>query len=329
MEYFNFIEEKLSTLATRVSIRSCLNLVDLNIHSENFFASLFSLLFDLELSNVNTVKHNVESVDLIDVKNKIVVQVSATATKQKIEKTLSKPILKNYAGFSLRFIFIGNKDCATLMKSKYKNPYEISFEPQNNIFYLKNILSIIQNSNIEKIKKIYLLVKEEIAFTPDIVKYDTDLAKVINSFSKVNFQNGELPNKLDFEIEEKIKFNLLNTKRDFIKDYSIYIGKLQEKYTEFDRAGRNTSIAVLNSLRTVYRELKNKNMESSELFDEIIEQAKRKVKESSNIEDVTEEMLELCIQIIIVDAFMKCKIFENPRNYEVEKLGDDIHVTTR
>lgn len=329
MKYFNFIEERLSTLATRASIRSSLNLIDLNIHSENFFASLLNLLFDLELNNVNTDKHNIESIDLIDIKNKIVVQVSTTATKQKIEKTLSKPILKDYTDFSLWFIFIGNKDCGTLMKGKYKNPYEISFKPQENIFYLKKMLSIIQNLSIEKIKEIYDLVKKEIGFTPDIVKYDTDLAKVINALSKDNFQNEEFPNKLDFEIEEKIKFNLLDTKREFIKDYSIYIGKLQEKYTEFDRAGKNTSFAVLNSLRTVYRELKNKKIEPSGLFDEIIEQAKRKARESSNIKDVSEEMLELCIQIIVVDAFMKCKIFENPRNYEFGNSGDSIYVATR
>lgn len=328
-EYFNFIEERLSTLATRASVRSSLNLIDLNIHSENFFASLLNLLFDLELSNVNTDKHNIESIDLIDTNNKIVVQVSATATKQKIEKTLSKLILKDYADFSLWFMFIGNKDCNTLLKGEYKNPYTINFKPQENILYLKKILSIILGLSIEKIKEIYDLVRKEIGFTPDIVKYDTDLAKVINALSKDNFKNEEFPNKLDFEIEEKIRFNLLDTKRDFIREYSIYLGKLQEKYTEFDRAGKNTSVAVLNSLRTLYRELKNEKTESSKLFDEIIKQAKIKAKKSTNIEDVSEEMLELCIQIIVVDAFMKCKIFENPRKYGFENSGDNIYVATR
>ena len=329
MKYFNFIEEKLSTLATRVSIRSSLNLLDLNIHNENFFASLFNLIFDLELKNANVKKHNVESIDLIDTKNKIVIQISSTATKKKVEKTLSKPVLQNYTTFKLWFIFIGNTDCDGLLKNKYKNPHGINFEPRENIFYLKKILSIIQNSPIEKTKEIYDLVKKEIGFTPDIVKYDTDLAKVINAFSKDNFQDEKFPNKLDFEIEKKIKFNLLDTKKNFIRDYSIYLGKLQEKYTEFDRAGKNTSVAVLNSLRTVYHELKNKKSEPSKLFDEIIEQVKIKARESSNLEDVSEEMLELCIQIIVVDAFMKCKIFENPKSSEFGNLGDDVYVATR
>ena len=39
-EYFNYIEEKLNILSYRIKNRGKINLLDLNIHSETFFADL-------------------------------------------------------------------------------------------------------------------------------------------------------------------------------------------------------------------------------------------------------------------------------------------------
>ncbi|WP_158247792.1 SMEK domain-containing protein, partial [Pseudomonas sp. FW215-T2] len=35
--YCNYVEEQLSQLAYRIEVRSKLNILDLNIHSENFY----------------------------------------------------------------------------------------------------------------------------------------------------------------------------------------------------------------------------------------------------------------------------------------------------
>ena len=86
--YFNYIEEKLNTLAYRIEVRSKLNLLELNIHSENFFADLCNIIFDLDLENLNFSYQNIDGIDLIDHKNKVVVQVSSTCTKAKIESSL-------------------------------------------------------------------------------------------------------------------------------------------------------------------------------------------------------------------------------------------------
>ncbi|MEI8209617.1 MAG: SMEK domain-containing protein, partial [Methylococcales bacterium] len=82
-DYFNFIERELSILATRISVRGGLNILDLNIHSENFYLNFFNLLFDWHLTNINSAEQNAAAVDLVDKVNNIIIQVSATATKQK------------------------------------------------------------------------------------------------------------------------------------------------------------------------------------------------------------------------------------------------------
>ncbi|MCI8993420.1 MAG: SMEK domain-containing protein [Eubacterium sp.] len=69
-EYFNYIEEKISILSYRIKNRGRINLLDLNIHSETFFAELMSYLLDYNFKNINQIKQNTEGIDLIDEKNK-------------------------------------------------------------------------------------------------------------------------------------------------------------------------------------------------------------------------------------------------------------------
>jgi hypothetical protein len=76
--YFNYIEEKITILASRIENRGKINLLDLNIYSETFFADLLNILFYYQLVNLNIIKQNVEGIDLVDKKNKVIAQVSAT-----------------------------------------------------------------------------------------------------------------------------------------------------------------------------------------------------------------------------------------------------------
>ena len=84
-KYFDSIEFNLSLLATRIEKRGGLNILDLHVHSESFYLHFFNVLFGWELKNLNFVQKNVAGIDLFDPTNNILVQVSATATKQKIE----------------------------------------------------------------------------------------------------------------------------------------------------------------------------------------------------------------------------------------------------
>src|SRR6056297_3485834 len=104
--YFDYIEEKLSVLSTRIERRGKINLLELNIHSELFFADLCNIIFGLKLVNINVLQQNTEGIDLIDEINKILVQVSSTCNKTKIESSLSKEIYEEYEGYSYKFLSI-------------------------------------------------------------------------------------------------------------------------------------------------------------------------------------------------------------------------------
>lgn len=91
-EYYNYIDEKLHTLAYRITTNGKLNMLHLHMHSENFYLHLFNLLYEYNLKNLNKTLQNVEAIDLIDDEKKIVIQVSSTNTKQKIESSLKEKI---------------------------------------------------------------------------------------------------------------------------------------------------------------------------------------------------------------------------------------------
>ncbi len=90
--------------------------------------------------------------------------------------------------------------------------------------------------------------------------------------------------------------------------------KVDEKYSEFDTLGVNKSTSVLRSIRKEYRDLKNSGTPDF-IFQSVIEKIKEKVLESPNFERIPIDELELCVDILVVDAFIRCKIFENPQNY--------------
>lgn len=317
-KYYDYISNKLNTLSLEIINNGKLNILHLNMHSESFYQYLFNLLYSYELRNLNESLQNVEAIDLIDDKEKVVIQVSATSSKQKIESSLEKDLLKKYSNYRFKFISIAkdSKDLIELLEKKdYKNPHSIAFNPRNDIYDITSILNIILLADIDKQKEIYQFIKKELSDEVDIVKLDSNLATVINILAKEEWDNA---NKYDttnsFEIERKITFNELISAKDIIKEYEIYYGRVDKKYFELDSLGYNKSNSVLATIKREYLKLKGKQ-NSDDIFFSIIEKIQEKILNSANYVQIPIDELELCIDILVVDAFIRCKIFENPNGY--------------
>ena len=312
--YYIFIAKQLHTLSGIIETGGKLNLLDLHVHSENFYRDFFNLLYAYKLENMNSKLQNVEAIDLIDHKNKILIQVSATSIKQKIESALSKNIIKNYNGYTFKFISI-SKDSSDLRKKNYTNPHSINFTPTQDIYDIVTILKDIQSKNIDEFKAIYDFIKKELGGEVDFVKFNSNLATIINILSKEQWDEAnQITAENSFEIDRKIKFNDLKNAKDTIKEYCVYYPRIYEKYAEFDTMGVNKSNTVLASIKRDYSKFKNKD-DADSIFASVIDSIKNKVLNSSNYEEIPIDELELCVDILVVDAFIRCKIFENPGGY--------------
>ena len=316
IKYFDYIRRKLVALAAEIDISGKLNVLDLHAHSENFYLNFFKELFGWDLENANKVKSNVEAIDLIaNTPEKIVIQVSSTCSKEKIESALNKQLIKDHNNYCFKFISI-SKDASELRKKDYKNPHGITFSPLNDIYDIASILKYISASDIDCQKKIYEFIKKELGDEVDINKLDSNLATVINILSKEKLEKIEQTPTVDsFEIERKITFNNLDSAKYIIDDYSIHHNRLDKIYSEFDTSGENKSNSVLSNIRTEYiKNIKVKN--DDDLFFTIINNIQDKIIKSPNLEKIPTEEIELCVNILVVDAFIRCKIFKNPNNYK-------------
>ena len=314
--YFDYIEEKLNILAVRIKERSKLNLLELNIHSENFFASLCNIIFDLDLQNLNSSHQNIDGIDLIDYKNKVVVQVSSTCTAKKIESSLSKEVYTDYKAYSYKFMSISKNASASLKNRTFHNPYNMKFYPKQDIWDVALLLRKILNETVDKQRKIYEFIKNELGENVDCAKIESNLAKVINILAAEKLDiNAASPEINSFAIEDKISFNDLEAVIPIIDDYKIYYHRLDEIYSTFDKEGKNKSFSVLQEIRRQYIELRGLGNTPIDIFYEIINCVMKVIMKSSNYINMPIEELQTCTDILIVDAFIRCKIFENPEGY--------------
>ena len=55
--------------------------------------------------------------------------------------------------------------------------------------------------------------------------------------------------------------------------------------------------------------------ESNALFDKIVDEARELALNSKSAEDIPVDRVNVCINVIVVDAFIRCRIFEDPEGY--------------
>lgn len=313
--YFNYIEEKINVNAVRIESRGKLNILDLNQHSENFYNNFLNILYGWKLINLNEIKQNVEAIDLVDIDNKIIVQVSATATKQKLDNSFSKEIYKNYKGFTFKFVSIA-KDFEIKNYEIPNNIYDIKFNVDEDIIDKNRILKKVLNMEILKQKELYNFIKDELGNEIDTLKMDSNLATIINILASENLTEFETKYEInDFEINKKIEYNNLMDIIDIINDYKIYHGKINEKYAIFDKSGVNKSLTILQTIRNKYFEACKEFNNECEIFLAVMNKVTAIILNSKNYVEISYEELEFCVGIIIVDAFIRCKIFKNPEGY--------------
>ena len=317
--YYNYISEKIEILSYRINAGGKLNLLDLNIHAEVFFRDLLNMLYEYNLEASNVGKANAEAIDLIDKRNKKVVQVSSTATKQKINNTLNKDKIKELSaqGYNLKFIFIAN-DARNLCGKSYDNKYKIAFDSNSDIYDKVSILESINQLSIDKITNIYDLIRKEFGEQPNTLKLSSNLAAIVNFLSKENLDEVSNPVQLnEYGIEEKIAFNDLNNiKESTFDEYKIYYGILDRIYNEFILEGTNKTVSVFRKIVSLYeKEIIVSGSTNTERFLNIIGKVEEHVLRSNLVSEIPEEEIEMCIRIIVVDAFVRCKIFKNPRGY--------------
>lgn len=311
--YFDLCTRKLAVLAHEVELRSSVNILDLNIHCEDFFARFLNMLFGYSLSNMNAVQQNAASVDLIDRTNQIILQVSSTATQDKVQTALSHARLQPYFGYKFRFLSI-SKDAADLKKKSFQNPHALIFTASNDIIDLKAIGAQLLHETPSRLQQIYSFLRDELSQGDAEPPSETNIATLIKILGNEDLSpEAQTGAPVPFGVDDKIQFNNLDVAAELVETYAIYQPRIDKMYASFDIAGKNRSTSVLGMFQATYLKLKKAGKKDDDLFFEIIETVIEMAKSSSNHSPISTEELELCIRVLAVDAFVRCRIFKNPK----------------
>ena len=120
--------------------------------------------------------------------------------------------------------------------------------------------------------------------------------------------------------KEKILYNNVIRYKPIIEEYVAYQGWLNEIYKEIEILGSTKKDFVLKNIKSIYLKEKGNYNNIDEIranADNIIEKVKNElwniIENSSNTNvDMPIEAIQISLLIILVDAFMRCDILEEP-----------------
>lgn len=151
------------------------------------------------------------------------------------------------------------------------------------------------------------------------------LSTAINNIAKIDLgdeysEYKNIDSTKSFTIEVKMDYNNLREHRHIINSYKVYQGKIESIYNELESLGEGfRKEKLLFIIKNIYLIEKGKITKGSDdiqiirknsdiIFDNVLNTVREKI----NIDETKEDDIEVALPIIMVDAFMRCKILEEP-----------------
>lgn len=152
----------------------------------------------------------------------------------------------------------------------------------------------------------------------------TLLSLLIDKIASVDFPE-DLASKegslAAFDIEEKMGYNAVQRNRELIDEYKVFYTRLNALYSELEQQGSFKKERLLRNIKTLYLKILGNYAVNGISRQDIV-----KTHADDIIEDIQDALLDMLsdggsdyqedisfgISIVMVDAFMRCKILEEP-----------------
>jgi hypothetical protein len=148
------------------------------------------------------------------------------------------------------------------------------------------------------------------------------LKNSINAIASLDFGDLNEIEVLDlFDPKEKISFNDIKRNVSLIHEYKNYYHRINKLYDELEFEGSIKKEKLLRNIKLLYNEIKGKYVlnhsdiqtiirdNSDNILDDIYHALLIKMQDSF----FWEEDIVFGVRLIMVDAFLRCKILEEPR----------------
>lgn len=311
--YLKNIVNYLAILVRQVELRNSINLYDINILAEDFYAGLLKYVYGFELKNLNIVDKNASAIDLGDTKNKIAIQVTSDNSSTKIKETIKKFIEnKLYEEYDTLYILI------LTSKKKYQVEFDtkglFTFSKKENILDYTDLMQIIKTKDIFELKLIddflqrELLIKVSQTNKKKANEIET-IAKLIEFLTshKNRILEKEEPTIIDpnHKINTRFKNYSEFLKTLYVDLFPIYEGPRKEafKILGLDEINSKVMRLYLKDISDNFLEKSNGNpkeaLESLTLFFE------------QEISDSGLHFDKMSIKYFLISETLQCNVFPN------------------
>ncbi len=152
-------------------------------------------------------------------------------------------------------------------------------------------------------------------------KHPLALNKVINAIGSRMDDVLDLPDTENApSTETKILFNNVKRYESVIREFAPYQAKLNKIYEIIEKEGSTKKEMVLHNIKRIYLNAKSQYKDIEEIrssadiiLDNVIETIWDNVDNAPNkLNELDQETIEFSLMIVVVDAFMRCNILEEP-----------------
>ncbi|MDR0394904.1 MAG: hypothetical protein LBH77_07070 [Tannerella sp.] len=191
-------------------------------------------------------------------------------------------------------IMIDNKENESLYPASLLKKWKSKHE--------KKIFELLSNKN--------LLSKHPLALNKVINSIGRKMDEVLDLSETANAPNPD----------DKISFNHIVRYKPIIEEFAPYQVKLNKIYEEIEKEGSTKKELVLYNIKRRYINIKKDYPDMDDvrknadiIFDKIIETIWDNIENAPNkLDEYDQETIDFSLMIVIVDAFMRCNILEEP-----------------
>ena len=178
-KYVNIITDQLTWFQMLIHNKSRANLLDCAVLAEGFLAEFLNVLYGWHLENLNSYAQYAKGVDLISIKDKIVIQVTADNSRGKILESLRKTDCSDYEGYQFIICIIGEKK--KYEKFKDKLTY-IKFNDKEDIWDISTLVNKLGTIEIiDHLEQLYSLTNKYYGETKKRIDRETNTKALFES----------------------------------------------------------------------------------------------------------------------------------------------------
>lgn len=312
--YLKDICDNLALLMQQVEMRNAINLYDINIIAEDFYAGLLNSIYDYHLINLNTVDKNATAIDLGDKHAKISIQVTSDNDSSKIKHTIDKFIENKYYETYDRLILL-----IITRKKKYSTTFDtkktFDFDKSRDIIDCSDLIKAVNKRETNDLKNISEFLNTELNYKVN-EKQSSESNEIETIITLIEYftSNKEISKNIDsvidpkFKIQKRFKDYASRIENEYKNLFLIYGEALQtiNESMPLDEAQEIVIMIYLQDISIRYLDEAGNNPIGA--LNLLVDYFEGKISTGGNKYD------KIAIKFYLVNEIIKCNLFPNERD---------------